>query len=137
MKLACEGPVILTDERSLRDFYSDLVNCKMVVESANATHLNSVATAEGVFSRLPKSLQERFAERVLRLGYDMEIVPFDIFIEFIDHSHRFASSRLGRLMKVSKEKATSRSNGWVRIDSDGRLAASLKSPLHCVNGLLV
>ena len=116
LKLVCEGPVILTDERSLQDFYSDLVNCKMFVESANATHLlNSVATAEGVFCRLPKSLQERFAERALRLGYDMEIVPFDIFIEFIDHSHRFASSRLGRLMKASKEKATSRSNGCVRI----------------------
>ena len=113
LKLVCEGPVIHTDEQSLQDFYSDLVNCKMVVESANATHLlNSVATAEGVFSRLPKSLQERFAERALRLGYDMEVVPFDIFIEFIDHSQRLASSRLGRLMKASKDKVASRSTGW-------------------------
>ena len=113
LKLVCEGPVIHTDKQSLQDFYSDLVNCKMVVESANATRLlNSVATAEGVFSRLPKSLQERFAERALRLGYDLEVVPFDIFIEFIDHSQRLASSRLGRLMKASKDKVASRSTGW-------------------------
>ena len=57
-------------------------------------------------------MQERIAERALRLGYDIEVVPFDIFIEFIDHSQRLASSRLGRLMKASKDKVASRSTGW-------------------------
>ena len=33
----------------------------------------------------------------------MKVVPFDLFIEFIDHSQRLASSRLDRLMKTSKE----------------------------------
>ena len=35
----------------------------------------------------------------------MDYIPFDLFIEFIDHSQRLASSRLGRLIRTSKEKA--------------------------------
>ena len=113
LKLVCEGPTIHSDERSLQDFYSDLVNCKMVVESAKATHLlDSVATAEGIFSRFPQHFQRQFAELALRRGYDMEVVPFDLFIEFIDQSQRLASSRLGRLMKTSKDKMPLRGTGW-------------------------
>ena len=85
LRLVCEGPPIHIDERSLQDFYSDLINCKMVVESANATHLlNSAATAEGIFSRFPQHFQRQFAELALRRGYDMEVVPFDLFVEFVD-----------------------------------------------------
>ena len=48
LKAVCEGPTIRDDERSLQDFYSDLVNCKLVVETANAASmLNSATTSEG------------------------------------------------------------------------------------------
>ena len=36
IKSVTEGPTIRTDERSLQDFYFDLVNCKYVLESAGA-----------------------------------------------------------------------------------------------------
>ena len=36
LKTVCEDPTIKTDEQSVQEFYSDLTNCKMVVESANA-----------------------------------------------------------------------------------------------------
>ena len=55
LKRVCEGPPVGTDERHLQDFYTELVNCKMVLESANATHLlNAVSTAEDIFARFPK-----------------------------------------------------------------------------------
>ena len=34
----------------------------------------------------------------------MEVVPFDLFLEFIERSQRLASSRLGRLMAANKAK---------------------------------
>ena len=107
LKIVCEGPTIQTDERGLQEFYSDLINCKMVVESAKATYLlDAMSTSEGIFARFPRHLQEKFSELALRRGYDMDYVPFDLFIEFIDHSQRLASSRLGRLMRTSKEKTS-------------------------------
>ena len=55
LKSVTEGPTICTDKRSLQDFYSDLVNCKYVLESAGAfQQLNAAATLEGVFGRLPR-----------------------------------------------------------------------------------
>ena len=115
MKVVCKGSTIKTDEQSLQEFYSDLINFKMVVESANATHLlNAMATSEEIFSRFPRNLQEKLAELALRKGYDMNVVHFDLFIEFIDHSQRLASSRLGRLMKTSKENMTLNSPRWVK-----------------------
>ena len=105
LKLVSEGPPIRIDERGLQDFYSDLINCKTVVEAGNAAELlNTPAIAEGIFSRFPRNYQERFVELALRKGYDMEIVPFDLFIEFVNHSQRVVSSRLGRLIKTSKDK---------------------------------
>ena len=38
----------------------------------------------------------------------MDVVPFDLFIEFIDRAQRLASSRLGRLMKSAKGAAAPR-----------------------------
>ena len=103
LNLVTKGPVIRVNEESLHDFYSDLINCKMVVEASGAAQLlNSAATIEGLFPRLPRSLQERFADLALRRGYGMEIVPFDVFIEFIDQNKRLAASRLGRLMEIAK-----------------------------------
>ena len=95
LNLVTKGPVICVNEESLHDFYLDLINCKMVVEASGAAQLlNSAATIEGLFARLPRSLQERFADLALRRGYGMEIVPFDVFIEFIDQNKRLAASRL-------------------------------------------
>ena len=75
----------------------------MVVEASDAAQLlNSAATIEGLFARLPRSLQERFADLTLRKGYGMKIVPFDVFIEFIDQNKRLAASRLSRLMETAK-----------------------------------
>ena len=109
LKRVCEGPPVGTDERHLQDFYTELVNCKMVLESANATHLlNAVSTAEGIFARFPKPYQEKFADLALRRGFSMDVVPFDLFIEFIDRAQRLASSRLGRLMKSAKGTAAPR-----------------------------
>jgi len=39
VKLVSEGPPIHTDECGLQDFYSELINCKTVVEAANSTQL--------------------------------------------------------------------------------------------------
>ena len=36
LKAVCEGSTIREDERSLQDYYSDLVNCKLVVEAAHS-----------------------------------------------------------------------------------------------------
>ena len=55
LKLVCDVPQLRTDERSFSDFYADLINCKMVFQSADAGHqLNITSNAEGIFSRFPK-----------------------------------------------------------------------------------
>ena len=115
LRSVCEGPPIHTDEKGLQDFYADLVNCKMVVESSDAGHLlDATSTAEGIFSRFPRNQQEEFAKLALRRGYDMEVVPFDLFIEFIEQLQRLATSRLGRLIKNRKE-TSSRNSGWSKF----------------------
>ena len=126
LKAVCEGLPVRTDERNLQDFYSDLVNCKMVVEAANSTHmLNSAATSESLFTRLPKHLQRQFAELALRKGYDMEVVPFDLFIEFIDQTRRLSSSRLGRLMNASTDKVAPQGQRWSKPKTTRAYSAQL------------
>ena len=115
LNLVTKGPVIRINEETLHDFYSDLINCKMVVEASGAAQLlNSAATIEGLFARLPRSLQERFADLALRKGYGMEIVPFDVFIEFIDQNKRLAASRLGRLMETAKVVTSPSYSKWAK-----------------------
>ena len=115
IKSVTEGPTIRTDERSLQDFYSDLVNCKYVLESAGALQqLNAAATLEGVFGRLPRHNQERFAELALRRGYSIDMVPFDLVIEYIDQTQQLAASRLGRLMTAQRSKSSMPGNGWTK-----------------------
>ena len=115
LNLVTKGPVIRVNEESLHDFYSNLINCKMVVEASGAAQLlNSAATIEGMFARLPRSLQERFADLALRGGYGMEIVPFDVFIEFIDQNKRLAASRLGRLMETAKVVTSPSYSKWAK-----------------------
>ena len=105
IQLVSDGPQIRTDERSLQDLYSHLVNCKMVAEAAGAWQLlNSASTIDGIFNWLPNQFQEWFTELAFKKGYGIEIVPFDLFLEFIERSQCLASSRLGRLMAANKAK---------------------------------
>ena len=115
IKAVTERPTICTNERSLQDFYSDLVNCKYELESAGALQqLNAAATLEGAFGGLPKRNQECFAELALRRRYSMDMVPFDLVIEYIDQTQQLAASRLGRLMIAQRIKSSMSGSGWTK-----------------------
>ena len=104
LKLVCEGLQIRTDEKSLRDFHADLINRKMILESANAGHqLNATLTAKSIFTRIPRHYQKQFAKLAMTKGYDTDIVPFNLFIEFIDQVQSLASSSLERLMATTRD----------------------------------
>ena len=50
LRTVCEGPTIKTNGKRVQEFFSDLINGKMVVESANATHLlNAMLLLKGYF----------------------------------------------------------------------------------------
>ena len=54
-----------------------------MLEAAGAHNLlNSVSTAERVFARLPRDHQRSFAKLEMERGYDMDMVPFQLFIDF-------------------------------------------------------
>ena len=75
------GRNVPNTEQGLENFYAELVNCKMVLEAADAQSiLNSVSTAERVFMRLPRSLREKFAKLALDSEFEIDVVPFDFFI---------------------------------------------------------
>ena len=44
----------------------------------------------------------------------MEIVPFDLFIEFIDQNKRLAASRLGRIMEIAKVVTSPSYSKWAK-----------------------
>ena len=103
----CNGRNVSYTEQSLENFYAELVNCKMVLEAAGAQSiLNSVSTAEKVFMRLPRSLREKFAKLALDRGFEIDVVPFDFFIEFVEHSLRLVCSRFGRLLQQTEKGKT-------------------------------
>ena len=105
----CCGDTILNTEMVLEEFYFDLVNCKVVLEAAGAHNLlNAASTAERIFMRLPDALKERFVKLALDRGFDMDVVPFDLFIEFVDYKHRLICSRFGRLLQASSYKSAAR-----------------------------
>ena len=94
----CCGDTISSTEMGLEEFYSDLVNCKVVLEAAGPHNLlNAASTAERIFMRLPNALKEGFVKLALDRGFDMDVVQFDLFIEFVDYKHRLMCSRFGRL----------------------------------------
>ena len=101
----CEGGVISHSEVGLEDFYSGLINCKIVLEAAGAgCLLNAASTTERIFMRLAHNLQMGFARLALERGFDMDVVPFELFIEYVDQEHKLLCSRFGRLFKLSKNK---------------------------------
>ena len=105
----CEGGVISHTEVELEDFYSGLINCKIVLEAAKAGNLlNAASTAERIFMCLPHNLQKGSAKLALDRGFDMEVVAFELFIEYINKEHRLLCSRFGRLLKSSKSTITTK-----------------------------
>ena len=80
--------MISHSEVVLEDFYSGLINCKIVLEAAGAGRLlNAASTAERIFMRLPHNLQMGFARLALEGEFDMDVVPFELFIEYVDQEH--------------------------------------------------
>lgn len=112
----CNGGPIPNTEAGLQDFYSDLVNCKVVLEAVGAHNLlNAASTAEQIFMRLPLGLQKGFAKLAADRGFDMDYVPFDLFLEFVDSEHKLICSRFGRLMQPKYEKPTTRFRPGVKM----------------------
>ena len=103
----CNGTNASNTEQGLENFYAELVNCKMVLEGAGAQSiLNSVSTDERVFMRLSRSLREKFAKLALDRGFKIDVVPFDFFIEFVEHSLRLVCSTCGRLLQQTEKSKT-------------------------------
>ena len=93
------GDTISNTEMGLEKFYSDLVNCKVLLEAARAHNLlNAVSIAERIFMRLPNALKEGFVKLVIDREFDMDVVPFDLFIEFVDCKHQLMCLRFSRLL---------------------------------------
>ena len=66
---------------------------KIVLEAVGAGNLlNAASTAERIFMRLPHNLQKGFAKLALDRGFDMNVVLFELFIEYIDQEHRLLCS---------------------------------------------
>ena len=74
----------------------------------SAIVLNAASTAKQTFMRLPHNLQKGFAKLAFDHGFDMDVVPFELFIEYIDQEHRLLCSRFGKLLKSSKSKITTK-----------------------------
>ena len=101
----CVGGVMSHSEVGLENFYSGLINCKIVFEAAAAgCLLNAALTAERIFTQLPHNLQMGFARLALERGFDTDVVPFKLFIEYVDQEHKLLCSRFGKLLKQSKNK---------------------------------
>ena len=102
LDFVCSGKTVSNTELGLETFYSDLVKCKIVLEASGAESvLNAVSTAERVFMRLPLNLREGFAKLALERGFEIDVVPFDLFIE---QRRRLLCSRFGRLLQPVKGK---------------------------------
>ena len=58
--------------------------------------------------RLSNALKEGFVKLALDRGFDVDVVSFDLFIEFVDYKHRLMCSRFGRLLQLSSYKSNAR-----------------------------
>ena len=87
-------------EVGLENFYSALINCKILFEAAVAgCLLDAASTAERIFMRLHHNLQMGFARLALERGFEPDVVPLKLFIEYVDQKHKLLCSRFGRLLK--------------------------------------
>ena len=65
----------------LQNFYSDLINCKTVLEAVEAYNfLNAASATKKIFLRFPHALQEGFVKLAAERGSDLNVVPFNPFI---------------------------------------------------------
>ena len=93
----------------LKELQSDLVNFKVVLEADGAHNLlNASSTAERIFMRLSNALKEGFVELAFDCGFDIDVVLFNLFIEFVDYKHRLMCSGFGRLLQPSSCKSAAR-----------------------------
>ena len=53
---------------------------------------------------LPLNLREGFAKLALEHGFEIDVAPFDLFIEFIEQRRRLLCSRFGKLLQPVKGK---------------------------------
>ena len=129
----CNGSPIANTEVGLQNFYLDLISCKIVLEAVGAHNLlNAASTAEKIFLRLPHALQEGFVKLAAERGFDLEVVPFDLFIEYVEYKHKLMWSRFGRLLQPHNHK------NLPRVKPDHKVKANLiqtalgsKKSLHC------
>ena len=54
--------------------------------------------------RLLHALQERFFKLVAERGFDLDVVAFDLFIEYVEYKHKLMYSRFGRLLQPHNHK---------------------------------
>ena len=80
----CGGGVICNSEVGLEEFYSELVNCKIVLEAAGAQSiLNSASTAERCFYSLTSRVAEEFCQAINRTRVRRGYRPF----QFVHRVH--------------------------------------------------
>ena len=101
----CNGSPIFNTKMGLQNFYSDLINSKIVLEAVGAHNLlNAASTAEKMFLHLSHALQEGFVKLVGERVFDLDVVAFDLFIEYVEYKHKLKCSRLGRLLQPHNQK---------------------------------
>ena len=117
----------------LQNFYSDLINSKIVLEALGAHNLLSAAsTAEKIFLRLPHALQEGFVKLAAERGFDLDAVPFDLFIECGEYKHKLMCSRFGRLLQPHNHKNLPRIKPGHKVKANlVQTAQESKKSLHC------
>ena len=129
----CNGSPIANTEVGLQNFYSDLINCKIVLEAVGARNLlNASSIAEKIFLRLPHALQEGFVKLAAERGFDLDVVPFDLFIEYVEYKHKLMCSRFGRLLQPHNHKNLPRVKPGHKVKANlVQTAQGSKRSSHC------
>ena len=76
----------------------------MLEASGAESLLNAASTAERVFMRLLLNFREEFAKLAVESEFEIDVVPVDLFIQFIEQMSRLLCSRFGRLLEPAKGK---------------------------------
>ena len=107
----CNGSPIANTEVGLPNFYSDLINCKIALKAVEACNLlNAASTAERIFLRLPNAFQEVFVKLAAKSGFDLDALPFDLFIKHVENKHKSMCSRFGQLLQRHNHRIVPRAN---------------------------
>ena len=77
------GSPVADIEVGLQNFYSDLINCKIVLEVVGAYNLlNAPSTAERIFLRFLNVLEEVFVKLAVEPAFDLDALSFYLFIKY-------------------------------------------------------